>query len=323
MVTQRPFNLTYAGLQLVTVAFLIVAVFLNQWIKGVRKDEEDNRGYFSRVEDLPFGLFVGGDFGGDFDDGIYSSVGLFRIIASGDTSYSLPIIDPELDLCKGGLMVCILLSSGTLYTTVLQSFNLFTGNFPFEVVLFWSTIIQMMLTFVSTLVGMLYFKENFSYDKAGMSLFAGWIAFALSALLVAVASFKVYIAHGENKERRKEKEQLAKQSIYERTSTVRSTGSQSQIYQPVPSSRPGTADKFRQPEYSRESSRPGTVQSQHRYETYGGGAQNNDYPMRRAPSQDSKQFEFPRQQSPPARREVEYRYTDQGDIPRYGSHGRL
>ena len=92
MVTQRPFNLTYAGLQLVTVAFLIVAVFLNQWIKGVRKDEEDNRGYFSRVEDLPFGLFVGGDFGGDFDDGIYSSVGLFRIIASGDTSYSLPII---------------------------------------------------------------------------------------------------------------------------------------------------------------------------------------------------------------------------------------
>ena len=74
-----------------------------------------------------------------------------------------------------------------------------------------------MLTFVSTLVGMLYFKENFSYDKAGMSLFAGWIAFALSALLVAVASFKVYIAHGENKERRKEKEQLAKQSIYERS----------------------------------------------------------------------------------------------------------
>merc|ERR1712226_1755839 len=193
------------------------------------------------------------------------------IWTTGSNSYPLPIVDPPLKMCKGGILSSLLVGAAAFYTCFLQVFGFFNGIFPLEVLLF-------------------------------------WIAFCPVAVLLVLVSFKVYFAHGEATNKRKQKEQLAKQSIYEKP-TLRSAGSQNRLYQPAPQQETSYKDPGYQYStgFTRETSRPGTMQSQHRYEAemrY----ESNEY----HPQEPSYSF---RQQSPPgpgftaSPRSHEYMYT--------------
>ena len=86
MVGQVLVNAIFCTGQLIALVFSFVALFTNQWIRGVRSDDVKDQ-YFRRVEALDNEYIITGG-----QDDVYSSAGLFRLWATGRISYPLPIV---------------------------------------------------------------------------------------------------------------------------------------------------------------------------------------------------------------------------------------